>query len=576
MGNLRDLHGSDGVQGGRSQQGIIANDHARIRIEKVVNNFIESSASVGRPDAETQLLREMATQVEGRLADALGNRVYIETDKVADRRWVETSWNGLVKYGDTAKVEECAEGTDIVEIFDRGRVGGKLLILGAPGAGKTTLLLRLARGLVARAIEDPKLPVPVLFELSTWKPSFKEIREWLVDDLHTNPRRKVRQDLAEQWVEGRRILPLLDGLDELTLFGDWDDPISDQQEICVQALNRFLPGWVGVPVVVCSRFEEYGAYESNLKLNAAVVVQPLSDRQIESFLQRTGRAWLWKSIREDKDMIKLEQGIARSPLMLTVLVLTSDNLPMELWRSGINATERLRMLFESFIAQGLRWERTRSIYHGKSLPWLGWLAVQLIKSSKTEFFIATLQPSYLATRWHRSICELLSGLLFGLFYALINTLNFLIYLAFGFSRSLPIALFFRATCSCLLLGLFLGLLRMLLVRPQATHTDDFGYNRRSWRGRLIDRAKPGSWIRLLMVLSLSAISFPFVLCHALALRITIWWFDYGPWNYSKFLHHCTRLGFLQRVGGGYRFTHALLRDHFAEHHNTIRPLKSKP
>ena len=59
----------------------------------------------------------------------------------------------------------------------------------------------------------------------------------------------------------------------------------------------------------------------------------------------------------------------------------------------------------------------------------------------------------------------------------------------------------------------------------------------------------------------------------LSLRFTLWKFGYSPWNYSKFLKHCTRLGFLQRVGGGYRFTHALLREHFAEYHNTIRPLK---
>lgn len=48
-----------------------------------------------------------------------------------------------------------------------------------------------------------------------------------------------------------------------------------------------------------------------------------------------------------------------------------------------------------------------------------------------------------------------------------------------------------------------------------------------------------------------------------ALCITLWLFGYGPWNYSKFLRYCTDRGFLQRVGGGYRFVHALLRDHFA-------------
>lgn len=50
----------------------------------------------------------------------------------------------------------------------------------------------------------------------------------------------------------------------------------------------------------------------------------------------------------------------------------------------------------------------------------------------------------------------------------------------------------------------------------------------------------------------------------IALRLTVWHFGHGPWNYSKFLRYCTERGFLQRVGGGYRFVHALLRDHFAE------------
>ncbi|MCC5899461.1 MAG: NACHT domain-containing protein, partial [Phormidium sp. BM_Day4_Bin.17] len=52
-----------------------------------------------------------------------------------------------------------------------------------------------------------------------------------------------------------------------------------------------------------------------------------------------------------------------------------------------------------------------------------------------------------------------------------------------------------------------------------------------------------------------------------ALRITLWLFGYAPWNYSKFLRYCTDRGFLQRVGGGYRFVHALLRDHFADHYD---------
>ena len=54
----------------------------------------------------------------------------------------------------------------IVDVFDE--VKGALLILGEPGSGKTTTLLELARDLIARAEKDSTLPVPVVFNLSSW------------------------------------------------------------------------------------------------------------------------------------------------------------------------------------------------------------------------------------------------------------------------------------------------------------------------------------------------------------------------------------------------------------------------
>lgn len=47
------------------------------------------------------------------------------------------------------------------------------------------------------------------------------------------------------------------------------------------------------------------------------------------------------------------------------------------------------------------------------------------------------------------------------------------------------------------------------------------------------------------------------------LRVILWSNGYTPWNYAKFLDYCTNRLFLQRVGGGYRFMHDLLRQHFA-------------
>lgn len=49
------------------------------------------------------------------------------------------------------------------------------------------------------------------------------------------------------------------------------------------------------------------------------------------------------------------------------------------------------------------------------------------------------------------------------------------------------------------------------------------------------------------------------------LRVILWANGYAPWNYAKFLNYCTNRLFLQRVGGGYRFMHDLLRQHFANY-----------
>jgi DNA polymerase III delta prime subunit len=50
----------------------------------------------------------------------------------------------------------------------------------------------------------------------------------------------------------------------------------------------------------------------------------------------------------------------------------------------------------------------------------------------------------------------------------------------------------------------------------------------------------------------------------LVLRVILWYHGYAPWNYSKFLNYCTNRLFLQRVGGGYRFIHNSLCQHFGK------------
>ncbi|HEY9735691.1 MAG TPA: hypothetical protein V6D06_05385, partial [Trichocoleus sp.] len=57
---------------------------------------------------------------------------------------------------------------EVLQLFRRDGIDGRLLILGEPGSGKTQTLLALASDLIrlARTSNDP---VPVLMDLSGWK-----------------------------------------------------------------------------------------------------------------------------------------------------------------------------------------------------------------------------------------------------------------------------------------------------------------------------------------------------------------------------------------------------------------------
>jgi hypothetical protein len=56
---------------------------------------------------------------------------------------------------------------------------------------------------------------------------------------------------------------------------------------------------------------------------------------------------------------------------------------------------------------------------------------------------------------------------------------------------------------------------------------------------------------------------PAVLQH-FSLRLVLTFNGYSPWNYAHFLDYCTEQMLLQRIGGGYRFIHRLLREHLLE------------
>ncbi len=158
---------------------------------------------------------------------------------------------------------------------------GRLVILGAPGAGKSALVLRLARDLLGS--REPGAPVPVLLPIASWNSAEEDPWHWAARRLAAlHPTVLRTPQLAHDLLTSGRLLPVLDGLDELP------EPARPK------ALTR-LRRTLNEParLVLTCRIEEYEAAveDTDTVLPAAAVVQlePLSVADLERYLPRTAR-----------------------------------------------------------------------------------------------------------------------------------------------------------------------------------------------------------------------------------------------------------------------------------------------
>ncbi|MEU4678887.1 hypothetical protein [Micromonospora sp. NPDC023737] len=143
----------------------------------------------------------------------------------------------------------------------------RLVIVGGGGTGKTSLAVLLLRQLLTD--RRPGEPVPVLFSLSTWDPRVEPFHLWLSS--------KVAQDYpllrlpayggsaAVGLVRSRRILPVLDGMDEVS---------EEARPQILAELNAQMTD--ADQVIVTCRTDEYrAAVETRADvLSRAMVISP--------------------------------------------------------------------------------------------------------------------------------------------------------------------------------------------------------------------------------------------------------------------------------------------------------------
>ena len=363
------------------------------------------------------LIEAVWTEVEDRLRQSLHNAILIRLDMAEHRSQVSRPWDSQLCTADQSK-RPLAPNTHIATVFDRWDVGGKLLILGNPGAGKTTTMLDLAAVLIQRANDQPDHPVPVMFNLSSWSNAKQSITEWLLRELKL--KYGVSPKLGQKWLTEKTLLPLLDGLDELP---------PKRQESVAQDINEWLQSGEGpTRLLVCSRIEEYELYAKKLLLNGAICLEPLTDGQLQDYLNSLKMGELWDTLKPDEDLLVL----LRTPLLLSVAILANQGIDLVQWRQKQTTQERMQYLLDAYVERRLHEGLKAQEYPpGKQKPtgqqtrrWLIWLAMQL--KTQDEFLIETMQPGMLATRqqrWlYRLLVELLVGLISGLIFGLMSGL----------------------------------------------------------------------------------------------------------------------------------------------------------
>jgi hypothetical protein len=154
---------------------------------------------------------------------------------------------------------------------------GRLVVLGGPGAEKTVLVTELLIRLLEVRRRDQDQPVPVLISASAYDPA-RAWGEWL--SRHLAQRFGISHLAAELLVRDRRILPVVDGIDEMDRDGE-----PRRAQYLITELNASMRGLERAPVVVTCRYSGYHALTQDLDRVTYIELIPLTGYEVAAFLE---------------------------------------------------------------------------------------------------------------------------------------------------------------------------------------------------------------------------------------------------------------------------------------------------
>jgi len=319
--------------------------------------------------------------IEGFLKPSLQGNTVIQLDLTDRPEAIADLSQGIEAL--SVELDDSYEELRDTQIYEEIGQGRTLLILGDPGGGKTIALLQLAQRLIESSEQNLSLPMPIVFNLSSWAKDRKSIVDWLIDELRENY--QVPKLLSEPWITQQQLILLLDGLDEVS---------EEYRNDCVRALNNFIGLFPQTEVAVCSRVQDYEALTERLQISSALCLQPLSPEQVYQFLDSVGGALagLKTLLKEDVD---LEQ-FAQTPLILNFMSSAYQGWSVEKLVAELrSAPDRNQHLFDTYIDRRLERGAVSDYPKHQVLRWLSCLAGRMVQEKQTVFLMEKMQSTWL-------------------------------------------------------------------------------------------------------------------------------------------------------------------------------------
>lgn len=267
---------------------------------------------------------------------------------------------GIQDYTNLSNAEkiDSSHGTTYKVLGDALRAADShgVVVIGEPGSGKSVSLRHMALMEAKQALRGRSDKLPVYLNLGTWisvtsDGSPVSFRDFIVNEFgYANYRSSLLHSRLDYYLERRRIVFYLDGLDELRR-----DPIDQQERL--KHLKNFMEAWPDTRFIFACRSlaypKEFGLQE--------ILIKPFDDSRIRRFFKKAlPSSRLYRSLVDQLIQNRPLYELCQNPFYLNLLALYI--------RHNQFLPTNTAQLFQFFLSQFLQRELSRDPKGSASSP----------------------------------------------------------------------------------------------------------------------------------------------------------------------------------------------------------------